>query len=166
MAVKWTSVIASQRSWIEQVCRYLDDWSPPPPGMSADRASAFAAVWEGLLSYACDNGESLRTVFRQALYLDIHRRFIHLHGHDVDDGPLELYGQCRGDPALGHESWGSEPLATTINRRVAEFVADSGCADPDPDVMTAEGTSDLQAIVALAEHRRTLVRLLESDDSP
>ena len=67
---------------------------------------------------------------------------------------------------MGHESWGGEPLATAIDRRVAEFVADSGCADPDPDVMTAEGTSDLQAIVALAEHRRTLVRLLESDDSP
>ena len=64
--------------------------TPAPPGMSADRAAAFAVVWEGLLSYACDNGESLRTVFRQALYLDIHRRFIHLHGHDVDDGPLEL----------------------------------------------------------------------------
>ena len=60
MAVKWSGVIASQKTWLEQVCRYLDEWSPPPAGMSAHRAAAFATVRERLLDYSRDNGASRR----------------------------------------------------------------------------------------------------------
>jgi len=134
--------------------------------MPAHRAAAFAAVRERLLAYAQAHGETLRTTFRHALLLDIHRRFVHLHGHDIEDGPLDLYETCAHDPTLTSEAWAGEPLVAILDRRMAEFVTDSSRTDPDPDVMTAEGTSDLPAIVMLAEQRRNLVRLLESDCNP
>lgn len=134
--------------------------------MPAHRAAAFVAVLERLLAYVWAHGETLKTTFRHALFLDIHRRFLHLHGHDTDDSPLELYEMCAHDPTLESEKWAGEPLAAILDRRMAEFVTDSSRTDPDPDVMITEGTSDLPAIVALAEQRRNLVKLLESDSNP
>ena len=69
-------------------------------------------------------------------------------------------------PTLEFEKWAGEPLAAILDRRMAEFVTDSSRTDPDPDVITAEGTSDLPAIVALAEQRRNLVKILEADSNP
>ena len=166
MSVLWNSVTAEQKRWTDQVCQYLDDWSPEPPEMPACRAAAFSAVRERLVAYTGEHGETLRTRFRLALILDIHRRFVHLHGHDVDEGPIELYGICKRDPDLASETWAGQRLATLLDRRMAEFASDSSRADPDPDVMTAAGTSDLPALVALAEQRRNLVKLLESDSNP
>lgn len=134
--------------------------------MLAHRAAAFDAVRKRLLAYVRAHGETLRTTFRHALLLDIHRRFVHLHGHDIDDSPLDFYETCAHDPTLESEKWAGEPLAAILHRRMAEFVTDSSRTDPDPDVMTTEGTSDLPAIVALAEQRRNLVKLLESDSNP
>ena len=166
MSIEWSSVIADERCWTEHVCRYLDDWSPELPEMLAHRAVAFEAVRERLLAYVRAHGETLRTTFRHALLLDIHRRFVHLHGHDIDDDPLDLYEMCAHDPTLKSEKWAGEPLAAILDHRMAEFVTDSSRSDPDPDVITGKGTSDLPAIVALAEQRRVVGQGRGSDLDP
>ena len=108
----------------------------------------------------------MRTIFRRGLYLDIHRRFIHSLGHDTDDGPRGLYGICKSAPALESATWAGEPLERSLDRHIHEFEVDSDRPYPDPDVMRAKGTSDLEALVALEEQRRELVRVLESDGEP
>ena len=55
--------------------------------MPACRARAFASLLAQLRGYTDEHGETLRTIFRRALYLDIHRRFVRLPWHDTDDGP-------------------------------------------------------------------------------
>ena len=162
----WSDVIDSQKRWTEQVCRYLDDWDPEPADMCSRRAAAFDSLLDLLRRYTHEHGETVRTVFRQALYLDIHRRFVHSHGRDSADGPEDLYGRCKRDPALSSAVWAGEPLEPTLERRIDEFETDVARPDPDPDVMRANGTSDLNALVALEDKRRAVVRALELDDAP
>ena len=162
----WSDVIDSQKRWTEQVCRYLDDWDPEPADMCGRRAAAFHVLLDLLQSYTHEHGETVRTTFRRALYLDIHRRFVHLHGHDCADGPQDLYGMCKRDPALSSAIWAGEPLEHALDRRIGELVTDVARSDPDPDVMRANGTSDLNALVALEDERRAVVRTLDSDDAP
>lgn len=166
MSVRWSDVVADQKRWTDQVCRHLDDWSPEPHEMPARRASAFSALRRRLRCYVDAHGETLRATFRLALSLDIHRRFVHIHGHDLDDEPLELYTACKHDPTLATATWAGEPLEPNLDRCIVDFAADVAKPDPDPDVMTADGTTDLRALVMLAEHRRRLVALLESDLEP
>ena len=73
---------------------------------------------------------------------------------------------CKRDPALSSAIWAGEPLEHALDRRIGELVTDVARSDPDPDVMRANGTSDLNALVALEDERRAVVRTLDSDDAP
>ncbi len=162
----WSDVIGGQRRWTEQVFLHLDDWSPEPAEMPQVRAVAFAELFQCLDRYVDLHGETLRTMFRRALYLDVHRRFLHKHGNDRDDDPLELYQLCQAHTERSSAFWADEPLETTLDRRMTEFANVADGPDPDPDVMTQCGTTDIQAIVMLTEQRRLVLDTLLADSQP
>ena len=162
----WSDVIGGQRRWTEQVLLHLDDWSPEPPEIHKARAATFADLCLCLERYVDLHGETLRTMFRRALYLDVHRRFLHKHGNIRDDDPLELYQLCQAHAERSTASWADESLETTLDRRMTEFANVADGPDSDPDVMTQLGTTDIQAIVMLTEQRRLVLDTLLADSQP
>ena len=175
-STSWDDVVAGEERWTKHVLLYLDDWDPEPPDMPAQRASAFAELGRMLDRYVAEHQETARTIFRRALHADIHRRFVQRHGHDSEDGPIGLYEECKRHARLESSEWAGEPLSDVLERRLAELTSLSEQVDPDPDVMTSQGTNDVFTLVtrrdvnvftlALGEQRRAVIALLSSDPHP
>ena len=165
-STSWNDVVAGEEHWTSQVLLYLDDWDPDPPHMPANRASAFADLSRTFEAYVAERGETARTMFRRALHADIHRRFIHRHGDDDRHDPTTLYEACRRHSDVGSSEWAGRPLSQVVDQRLGELARLATDVDPDPDVMAAEGTNDVRALVSLAEQRRAVLDLLAADSHP
>ena len=165
----WDAVVAGEVEWTKQVLLHLDDWDPEPTDMPERRAAAFADLCRSLDGYIVEHGETVRTIFRRALHAEIRRRFRQRHGHDncvSQDIAIALYEECQRHPDAASAEWAGQPIPDVLDRRLTELTSLKEPADPDPDVMSTRGTSDVQALVILAEQRRALVELLASDSHP
>ena len=165
----WDAVAAGEVERTKRMLLYLDDWDPEPADMPERRAAAFADLCRTLDSYIVEHGETVRTIFRRPLHAEIRRRFRQRHGHDSCDSQdvvIALYEECQRHPDVASAEWAGHPLLNLLDRRLTELTSLKKPADPDPDVMSAQGTSDVQALVMLAEQRRALVELLASDSHP
>ena len=165
----WDAVAAGEVEWTKQVLLHLDDWDPEPTDMPERRSAAFADLCRALDGYIVEHGETVRTIFRRALHAEIRGRFRQRHGHDNCDSQdiaIALYEECQRHPDVASAEWAGQPLPDVLDRRLTELTSLKEPADPDPDVMSTRGTSDVQVLVMLAEQRRALVELLASDSHP